>query len=317
MDHAHSEGKGMSGAAVVDTDLASDPKLCAVVVTYFPSDALQDRLGKIVRFVDSLVIIDNSASSAVTSRLTDFATQLGAHLISNPHNLGIATALNQGVAFARAQEAAWVIFFDQDSDPIGDFRLALNAVCSRYDSAKPLGILGCNYLAGTMPQAPTQSPDGRNYIPTVGVNTSGSAYAMAMLSKIGPFKDEYFIDCVDIEYCWRAAANGYAVCVTTQPLLRHSLGMPTHPVVLGRRMTISNHASFRRYFIARNTILLVREYFTRFPRASLQQLGYVVKSTVKICAFEDGKRKKLSFLFRGLWHGLVGRVDPEPWKLTK
>ncbi len=291
-------------------------RICGVVVTYFPPDGMKSRLRKIAEHVDLLVVIDNSASDNVSSMLVGGAAEVGAQLLLNPYNLGIATALNQGVNFARVNNATWVVFFDQDSEPNEEFRSEFDAICSAHDGAETLGIIGSNYfLSGhAIARYPTESPDGKKYTPITSVITSGSAYAMAMLLKLGPFKDEYFIDCVDTEYCWRARTNGYAVCITTKPLVTHTIGAPTSHKVLGRRMTTWNHSAFRRYFIGRNNILLFQEYFYRLPTDCFDLLGYVFKTAMKICVVEQEKRKKLSYLLLGIWHGMLRRGDGNPWE---
>jgi rhamnosyltransferase len=297
----------------------SSRKVCGVVVTYHPPEGILDRLGQIAKHVDALVIVDNTATAATTGELERASIRLSAHLISNAKNLGIATALNQGVAFARAHEAARVAFFDQDSKPAEEFRGELENIWSNYDGVRPLGIIGSNYvLAGYIdPQYPTESSDNRNYIPADHVITSGSVYDMAMLSKLGPFEDEYFIDCVDIEYCWRALTNGYAVCRTTKLLLEHALAAATYGSILGHKFGTSNHPPFRRYFIGRNSVLVFRDYFFRLPRPSLHYIFVQFKSALLMCIFERNRCKKLGYLFRGLCHGLLRRIEQRPWEMTE
>jgi rhamnosyltransferase len=285
-------------------------------VTYFPPDGMKSRLSKIAKHIDSLIIIDNSASGSVSSLLVAAAAKTGAQLVLNSHNLGIAKALNQGVDFARENGAAWVVFFDQDSEPNNEFRGAFEEIWSAYDEVEPLGIIGSNYfLSGhSIARYPTENANGKNYAAITSVITSGSVYAMAMLSRLGPFKEEYFIDCVDTEYCWRARTNGYAVCITTKPLVTHTIGAPTSRKVLGRRMTTWNHSAFRRYFIGRNNILLFQEYFYRLPSDCFDLLGYVLKTAMKICVAEQERPKKLSYLLLGIWHGMLRREDGNPWE---
>jgi rhamnosyltransferase len=291
-------------------------KICGVVVTYFPPDGMKSRLSKIAKHVDLLLVVDNSASDKVSSLLVAAAAEIGAQLLLNSYNLGIAKALNQGVEFARANGATWVVFFDQDSEPNSDFRSEFDDIYSAYAEGEPLGVIGSNYfLSGhAVARYPTESPDGKNYMPITSVITSGSAYAMAMLSRLGPFKDDYFIDCVDTEYCWRARTNGYAVCITIKPLVTHTIGTPTRHKVLGRDMTTWNHSAFRRYFIGRNNILLFQEYFYRLPADCFDLLGYVLKTAMKICVVEQERRKKLSYLLLGIWHGMLRRRDGNPWE---
>jgi len=287
---------------------------CGVVVTYLPPEGMASRLAKIAKHVDALIVIDNSASDAVASMLVPVAAQLGAHLVLNAQNVGIAKALNQGIDQARSKGVSWVVFFDQDSVPNDEFRTELSQILSTYVGTKPLGVIGCNYFlpGSAKPRYPTASPDGKSYARITSVITSGSAYAMSMLSRLGPFRNEYFIDCVDTEYCWRARTNGYAVCITTKPLVTHTIGAPTSHRVFGRKLTTWNHSAFRRYFIGRNNILLFQEYFSRLPGDSFDLLGYVLKTALKICVVEQEKRKKLGYLLLGIWHGLLRYTDREP-----
>jgi len=47
------------------------------------------------------------------------------------------------------------------------------------------------------------------------------------LAVIGVFREEFFIDRVDFEYCLRAKARGYCVIRTRKPLMSHTIGTPT------------------------------------------------------------------------------------------
>jgi rhamnosyltransferase len=294
-------------------------RICGVVVTYFPASEVASRLARIAKQVDALIVIDNSASSDTSEFLVSAAAQAGAELVLNRRNMGIARALNQGIDFARACVADWVLFFDQDSQLDEGFRAELSQLFANYDERQPLGVVGCNHvLAGqSVPRYPTEAAGGKNYSPVSSVITSGSAYAMEMISKLGPFKDEYFIDCVDTEYCWRARTNGYAVCITTKPLLSHTIGAPTSHRVFGCSLTTWNHSAFRRYFIGRNNILLFQKYFRLLPGDSFHLLVYVLKTGLKISVIEQQRLNKLSYLLRGIWHGVRKRMDGVPQELRR
>ncbi len=287
-----------------------------VVVTYFPSYDIVARLREIAAVVDELVVVDNGSSTEQSALLLQGASTIGYRLVSNGNNLGVATALNQGVRLAQSNGAAWVVFFDQDSDPAKQFRSEIDRILHRYSGERPLGIVGCNhFLVGSLkPRFPDADPEDTGYVEVSAVITSGSVYAMSMLSRLGPLRDEYFIDCVDTEYCWRALANGYAVCRTTKPLITHSIGSPESCRILWRSLTSFNHSPMRRYFIGRNNVLLFREYFVRRPKDSIDLLGYVLKTALKICLVEQGKRTKLACLFVGIWHGLHRRTGANPWQ---
>ncbi len=294
----------------------SQGKVCGVVITYFPPDGIEQRLSAIAALVDALVIVDNSGSGPVARALRVIADRLGADLISNPQNLGVAAALNQGVAFAREHHAARVLFFDHDSTPLEGFRHEMDAIWARCGADKQPGIVGCNYVLSGRSGAHFRE-DGDGFVPVDHVITSGSMYDTAMLTKLGPFRDEFFIDGIDVEYCWRALADGYCVCRTTRPLLKHALGNPVQYTLLSYRLGTSNHPAFRRYFMARNTVLILREYLFRLPRPALNLISTQLKGFILLAAFESHRSKKLGFAFLGLWHGLLGRVDMKPEHLAK
>ena len=56
------------------------------------------------------------------------------------------------------------------------------------------------------------------------VITSGALYNLKAYPKIDPFRDDFFIDYVDIEYCLRAKQNGYNIVVNCNARLYHRLG---------------------------------------------------------------------------------------------
>lgn len=292
--------------------------LCGVVVTYHPSGDIQRRLEMMADIVDKLVIIDNSADSIVLSILHQVADHHGALLIVNQNNMGIATALNQGVVCAQKQGAKWVLFFDQDSRPVKAFRQEMCRVLSEYVGQHPPGIIGCNYIvegqASIMFPVPVKPHS--LYVAVDSVITSGSLHRVEMFEKIGLFKDEYFIDLVDIEYCWRAARYGYEILRTVAPLMEHAIGRISKHSILGYKTGTSNHDAFRRYFMARNSIFLAKDYFTVYPIKAIRVVFSRFKSTILMCLFENEKVRKLRYTMLGLWHGILGKTDIRPQLLN-
>src|SRR6202044_2225279 len=106
------------------------------------------------------------------------------------------------------------------------------------------------------------------------VITSGSLIPLAVHAAVGAFRDEFFIDYVDSEYCFRARAQGYRVIRTTQPLMSHTIGAPTRHSLLGLSKWTTNHSPDRRYYIARNDTVMLREYGGyAFGSWALERLG--------------------------------------------
>jgi rhamnosyltransferase len=285
-----------------------------VAVTYRPSATISDRLARMAGQVDVLIVVDNSACTDATERLAPIVAGLNGLLITNDRNLGIATALNIGTKAARARQADWVVFFDQDSVPADDFRTAIGTIVAAYDESPPLGIVGSNFLMTDVGLLAFAVPETcrKPYMRVNEVMTSGSAYRIEMMAKLGTFRDDFFIDCVDSEYCLRAWSNGYAVCRSTRALITHALGAPSFHTLRGRRVGTSNHAPFRRYYMARNNFTMARLYYRRLPHAIRSILKVYVQTVVVMCIFERQRAEKIAYTLLGLWHGLCGRMDFRP-----
>src|SRR4030095_5315976 len=56
------------------------------------------------------------------------------------------------------------------------------------------------------------------------VITSGTLLSLNAYDAIGRFRDDFFIDGIDHEYCLRARAKRYRILLMLAPLLVHSIG---------------------------------------------------------------------------------------------
>ena len=131
--------------------------------------------------------------------------------------------------------------------------------------ADSTAVLGCNYRdvhAGRL-RYPDESASGFSWRERKTVITSGSLVSVGVYDAIGPFRDAFFIDHVDDEYCLRARKMGYRVLSTCKPVMLHSVGASTLHRLLWKKTGVTNHPPFRRYYMTRNHIILMKEYFTR------------------------------------------------------
>ena len=97
-------------------------------------------------------------------------------------------------------------------------------------------------------------------------------------------RDSYFIDNVDLEWCFRARAKGYAVAGTDNATLFHRIGEPSdEPLV--RAGIMVRHSPQRSYYSTRNRFALYREPYAPwgwklrdFPRFLLKTLWLLLFS---------------------------------------
>jgi rhamnosyltransferase len=278
--------------------------VCAIVVTYFPDAALQERLATLLPQVAEIVVVDNgSPDDALQTALGPLASAV--HLIKNGQNLGIAAALNTGLAWAAARGHGFVLTLDQDSRLLPHTVEVLRTVLQRHAGPKPAGLAASAYF----PYVALASGQSAATEVTATI-TSGNLVPLEVIAQVGPFDEALFIDWVDIEFCLRLRAAGFVVLETKERLMHHSIGAATPVSLGGLRLTASNHSPFRRYFQFRNAILVTRRYFWREPHYLTRALFGMLKTLVIVALLEQGRRPKLSSAARGIWDGLRGRGGP-------
>jgi rhamnosyltransferase len=128
---------------------------------------------------------------------------------------------------------------------------------------------------------------------------------------IGVFREEFFIDYVDLEYCCRARAKGYFVIRTRKPIMSHAIGAITRHSVLWMKKWTFNHSADRRYYIARNDTVMLREYGNYgFGLWALKSFGRSVRLCKRIALYEQMKTSKMIAVAQGWWDGVRGQMGP-------
>jgi rhamnosyltransferase len=290
----------------------SQADICAVVVSYHPDGNVLDNLSTLRQQLETIIVVDNGSSNDEVAALRERCTFLGATLIENDENLGIAKALNQGIEAARGFQSEWVFLFDQDSRVTDEFIDTMMRGFASSPFGERLAILNPRYVdfrLGTNLLQHRQLQDGGLEAPT----TSGSLTPMHVYDKTGLFAEELFIDGVDYEYGLRVRSMGYFVATYNEAVLLHSPGTPVRHSLLGlMTYTSSNYSAVRRYYQERNKIWNLRRYGRRYPGFFVNQFYISLKELTKILLADENRWRKVRFFFHGYLDGLrnrVGRLD--------
>ena len=131
------------------------------------------------------------------------------------------------------------------------------------------------------------------------VMTSGNLINLDIYQKIGGFKDWFFIDAVDFEYCLNVKKNGYEVVQMNTAELNHNLGNTKKKTFLGKTMYVTNHNVTRRYYITRNRHYLFDMYKDDFLEYCSIELSRTKSELLKIVLFEDNKINKIKAIYKG------------------
>jgi len=293
---------------------ASGKEVCSVLVSYHPDADLPGRLARILNETGAVVVVDNGSGAEVVSMLGRLPFGPRVSVILNPRNLGVASALNIGIRRAIELGYAWVLLLDQDSVPNAGMVESLLSVRAAFPEPSRLAVIGAAFRdvhrgEGDAPIAVGAADASLPWIEVETVITSGSLIELAQHARIGPFREELFIDYVDEEYCFRARRLGYHVIQTREPLMAHAIGASTRH---GKRWT-TNHSPDRRYYIARNDTVMLREYGRfRFGLWAWKSLVRRLRTCNRIARYEDSKGAKIAAVAQGWWDGVRGRLGPRP-----
>jgi len=96
--------------------------------------------------------------------------------------------------------------------------------------------------------------------------TSASLTRLEAWKKTGGFREDYFIDFVDNEFCMKLSLNGYKVLRDNTCRMSHRLGETGVQKILGLfPYRYARHSPKRVYYMARNNASFIREYKENLP----------------------------------------------------
>ena len=297
----------MATAAAMTAGRPPDP-VCAVVVAYFPDEGFVARLQAVLPQVARVVVVDNTPRESAAPGLAGVLKGLAkVQLISNQSNLGIAAALNQGLNHALDAGFKWALTLDQDTQCFPDMVDTLLAV-SKACAPAP-AVIGGNYLdpRNKHPEAEVAEPGA--FLAQKTVITSGCLVDVHVALAIGGFREDYFIDQVDHEFCLRARAHGHQVVISRKPVMIHSVG-ESGGVRLPLLGVLPNHPPVRKYYIARNTVVTVMAYWRREPGWCLRRLARLLLGLGGMAFLEKQGLTKVRAFAGGVADGLRGRMGP-------
>lgn len=252
-------------------------------------------------------------NGGVSAADADALAAAGVHLLSGGANLGIAAALNALAEAARGRGAGHLLLLDQDALPAPGMLDALLAARGRLAAqGLPAAVVGPRPRAGAGHKVPgfLAHPGAArlgSLVPVGFLATSGSLIDLAAFAAVGPFRADYFIDGVDLEWCYRAWARGYGCWMEEGAELFHHVGSGTIRGPLG--LAMARQPLFRMATYLRNTV-----YGLRLPhlpvRWKLRQAAYLPVQIGLYWADSGFRPRVLLRLAEALRDGLAGRLGP-------
>jgi rhamnosyltransferase len=291
--------------------------VCVIITVYRSDNHFPRRVERIKMQVGLVIIvIDDGLASDEKDKLDSYFLDKSKIVISClPENLGIAAALNVGISIARQQGYRWVLTLDDDT--IVEPDMVENLINSwqfiSRQEGKPIAIMGMSYADAHIGSiAEISNCKGKLFVEKRGIITSGSLLSLDAHDVIGPFREEFFMDSVDYDYCMRARVKGYRVIKICRIGMIHSLGEARLYRFGCFKVQTTNHSAIRRYYMYRNSTVLAREYFLSDPFYSISVFLFQLKTSLLVLFLEEDNRMKFRCMFRGVldgWMNRLGKVD--------
>ncbi|CAD6542071.1 glycosyltransferase family 2 protein [Paraburkholderia sabiae] len=300
----------MHGGTLTQTSAA--PRAGAVVVFFNPDAACVERANRLASTMPC-VVVDNTPAIRPAASL---GLSEAVEYLPNGENVGIATALNQGIEVLRCNGIEMALLFDQDSDPPAALLSDLPAEVARSNEAgERVALVGPAYddprLGGVAPfvrfrhwKLERLVPEGNEPIDVDFLITSGSCINLRYWSEVGPMDDALFIDFVDLEWCVRAKQKGYRILGLPWIRMSHELG--AEPVrIFGRPYPM--HGPLRHYYQFRNVIALLKRPYMPWSWKTTELVKLPVRLVV-YSFFPDQRSQHIMMALRGLRDGWAGRL---------
>lgn len=241
----------------------------AIVVTFNPDIKDFTEFCKIITSqFSNVLIVDNNSNNL--SSIIDMVNNLENHnsikFIFNDYNKGLSIAQNQGVKYAIENKFESFCMFDQDSKIDSGYLISMiNEYNDLTQKVGKIGSLGPTIVDQTTGNAyPAVRYNGfflnRIHIDKVSIKcsyiiASGSLTDISIFQNIGWFIDDFFINYIDVEWCFRAISKGFDIYITPKVKLYQNVGI-SRKIIFGRAIPI--HSPLRRYYASRNSTLMLK-----------------------------------------------------------
>lgn len=270
--------------------------ICSIVVLYENEEKELEHINDYSEMVDKIFVIDNSKRTnkkKIEKILYENDCIEKLEFFHFPENIGLCCALNFGMEKAHEYGCEWALIMDADSS-------FLNNIVKIY-----LGFLNQSIYADIAVLAPVHIFDrGKNktyegFKQCKWAMTSGCFYNISIFIQLGGFKEELYVDGLDIDYGYRANKNGYKIIQVGNAKLNHHPGT-THVLKIGSRELVKyGYATPYRYYMqARALIWVIFKY-----RQLSDVLRYFYK-WFKVLFLFDSKKEYIKQLLEGTKEGI-------------
>lgn len=273
--------------------------ISAIITAYKPDAEFALRFTPLLSVCGSIIVSDNTPGGH-----RSFNLPAGFTVIHNFQNVGLAPALNVGITEAIRQGARVVVLFDQDSTPSAEFVSRMAAKLIEATEARGQRCcVGPKHVDDGVVTEMTGAALKRSEVSSESVwedvtclPTSGMTFSPEALTADDCFSDEFFLDLVDFEWCWRLRGRGWNFLRCVDVEMFHRLGVAERRF-LG--FTFHVPAPYRHYFQVRDSLRLAfKAYVPLYSK--LRLIGILPLKALVYPFILDRGYERLTWMAKGL-----------------
>jgi len=257
---------------------------CTVIIWYNPSQSDIINTHDLAELISCVLVVDNSERSN-SSQIKKANIQY----YSLHKNLGIATALNYGFQKAYEQGYEYALSLDQDSN------------FNRHDLRKfekyASKLFEDPFTAIVAASLENYGKIKEPLIKKTNI-TSGSMTSLNAWKTVGRFKDSFFIDHVDHEFCWRLIRKNFIIYQLPDVSMKHKLGNPQTRKLFGKTYESPGYSADRYYYYYRNRLYLAK--YRNEPYSKVY--AFLWRKACRVLMVEDSRFLKLFAMISGTIH---------------
>ena len=265
-------------------------KVLCIIVSYYPDkDIFVSNIHALLGDVDKLLIWENTPAKEASKYRYIRSEKI--EYVGNGYNVGISKALNFAWKYAQDYKFDFLLTMDQDS-LLENFGVYKNRIFNSlfYNRAIFSPQKGNSFL-----DLPAEELSH--------CIISGCMVHIDVLNTIGGYLENFFVDAIDIEFCYRARLFNIKTFEISGCYLKQRYGVPMVHHLLWKKITSSNYSPFRLYGIARNYKIVSQLYpYEKDVKKELYHM-YLWKFPRNILLFESNKTEKLLAILSGFLHG--------------
>ncbi len=281
-----------------------------IFVLYQPTEEFLENLAQARVFCPNMVAVDNSPDADLP--LHQCLREQGVEVMHNRNHGGLAGAYNRGAELLLGRKCEVIFLLDQDSDIEASFFEKMMQACRELGTDEflvgpkiyeiNLGACMPVFQPGKyIPKRLRIDDENEGMFPSLCIISSGSAISAAAYCKLGAFREDYFIEYIDIEYSLRAVSQKVPVYMNAAVTMRQTTGkIERH----GDKYT-TNHVAWRRYYGARNAVHCLYLHRSTWGLHWVSGLLAFLQ-VLRVLQYEPQKLKKVTAITCGYLDGLFG-----------